>query len=109
MVIGGAERPEAAVQPAQDVVGDGGHREVPPVPGRRALQDPRQARVRHAPAQHRRAGERAELSCLESQPAVEQLADASISLTNGHPGAEDKDKRANQEAPGARAQHGQGN
>ncbi|CAO2162818.1 unnamed protein product [Urochloa humidicola] len=73
------ERPDAAVQLAQDIVGDGGAREVPPVRGRRALQDPRQARMRHAPTQHRRAGE------------------------------EDKDQRANQEAPGARAQHGQAN
>ena len=60
---GGAERrrrrrPGAPVQPAEDLVGDGGHREVPPVPGRGALQDPRQARLRHAPAQHRRAGKK---------------------------------------------------
>jgi hypothetical protein len=37
------------------------------------------------------------------------LADAFYPLTNdGHPGEKDKDQRANQEAPGARAQHGQG-
>jgi hypothetical protein len=55
-------RPNAPVRPAQDVVGDGRHREDPPVPGRRALQDPRQARVRHAPAQHRRAG-KSDINC----------------------------------------------
>ncbi|KAL6661239.1 hypothetical protein ACP70R_000623 [Stipagrostis hirtigluma subsp. patula] len=32
------------------------------LPGRRALQDPRQARVRHAPAQHRRAVRRTKIS-----------------------------------------------
>jgi hypothetical protein len=51
-----AERAVPPVQPAQDLVGDGRHREVPPVPGRRALQDPGQARLRHAPPQHRGAG-----------------------------------------------------
>ncbi|KAL5658545.1 hypothetical protein ACJX0J_031708, partial [Zea mays] len=77
----------AAAQPAQrkeqgrqgGLGGDGGDREVPPVPGRRPLQDPRQARVRHPPAQHRRAGE------------------------------EDEDQRADTEAAGARAQHGKAN
>uniref|UniRef100_A0A453L3W7 BHLH domain-containing protein n=1 Tax=Aegilops tauschii subsp. strangulata TaxID=200361 RepID=A0A453L3W7_AEGTS len=73
---------EAAVQPAGRqqafaVAGDCGHREVPPVPGLGAVQDPRQARLRHPPPQHRRTGE------------------------------EDEDQRADTEAAGARSQHGE--
>uniref|UniRef100_A0A453L4I1 Uncharacterized protein n=1 Tax=Aegilops tauschii subsp. strangulata TaxID=200361 RepID=A0A453L4I1_AEGTS len=75
---------EAAVQPAGRqqafaVAGDCGHREVPPVPGLGAVQDPRQARLRHPPPQHRRTG------------------------------PEDEDQRADTEAAGARSQHGEAN
>uniref|UniRef100_A0A453L4M2 Uncharacterized protein n=1 Tax=Aegilops tauschii subsp. strangulata TaxID=200361 RepID=A0A453L4M2_AEGTS len=72
-------RPPAGRQQAFAVAGDCGHREVPPVPGLGAVQDPRQARLRHPPPQHRRTG------------------------------PEDEDQRADTEAAGARSQHGEAN